>query len=65
MRKICDPETFRMIKEILDTETEEMSRYKLVTDMIRETGLPDTRFDEILAQLTKLRQGFVEVGENP
>ena len=65
MRKICDPETFRMIKEILDTETEEMSRYKLVTDMIRETGLPDTRFDEILAQLTKLRQGFVEVRENP
>ena len=30
---------------------------------MREAGMSDTRFDEILAQLTKLREGFVEVGE--
>jgi predicted nucleotidyltransferase len=63
MAKISDPETFRIIKGILDAETEEMSRYKLVTDMIRETGMSDTRFDEILLQLEKLKQGIVEVGE--
>jgi hypothetical protein len=63
MTKISDPETFRIIKEILDAETEEMSRYKLVTDMMRETGMSDTRFDEILLQLEKLKQGIVEVGE--
>jgi predicted nucleotidyltransferase len=57
MAKISDPKTFLIIKEILDAETEEMSRYKLVTDMIRETGLPDIKFDEILLQLEKLKQG--------
>jgi hypothetical protein len=31
--------------------------------MIRETGMSDTRFDEILLQLEKLKQGIVEVGE--
>ena len=65
MGKMSDPETFRMIKGILDAETEEMGQYKLVSDMIRETGMSDVRFDEILAQLTKLREGFVEVGEKP
>jgi predicted nucleotidyltransferase len=65
MAKISDPKTFLIIKGILDTETEEMSRYKLVTDMIRETGISDTRFDETLVQLMKLRQGFAETGEKP
>jgi len=65
MGKISEPETFRMIKGILDAETEELSQYKLVTDIIRETGMSETRFDETLAQLTKLRQGFVEIGEKP
>jgi hypothetical protein len=50
---------------ILDAETEELSQYKLLTNMIRETGMAETRFDEILAQLMKLRQGFGEVGEKP
>ena len=63
MTKISNPETFRTIKGILDAETEEMSRYKLVTDMIRETGMSDTRFDEILLQLEKLKQGIVGVRE--
>jgi len=31
--------------------------------MIRQTGLPDIRFDEILLQLEKLKQGIVE-GQN-
>src|SRR4030043_505008 len=63
MAKISDPRTIQMVKGILDAETEEMSQYKLVSDMIRETGKADTRFDEILLQLEKLKQGIVEVGE--
>jgi predicted nucleotidyltransferase len=62
MGKMSDPETFRMIKGILDAETEEMGQYKLLSDMMREAGMSDARFDETLAQLTKLRQGFLEVG---
>ena len=65
MAKISDSKTFLIVKEILDAETEEMGEYKLATDMMREAGMSDTRFDEILAQLMKLRQGFVEIGEKP
>jgi len=63
MARISNPATFRIIKGILDAETEEMGQYKLITDMIRETGISDTRFDEILLQLEKLKQGIVEGGE--
>jgi predicted nucleotidyltransferase len=60
MAIISDSKTSLMIKEILDAETEEASKYKLATHMIRETGLPDIKFDEILLQLEKLKQGIVE-----
>lgn len=60
MAKISDPKTFWIIKGILVAETEEMSQYKLTTDMIRETGMSDIKFDEILLQLEKLKQGIVE-----
>ena len=63
MARISNPATFRIIKGILDAETEEMGQYKLITDMIRETGISDTRFDEILLQLEKLKIGIVEGGE--
>ncbi len=65
MAKISDPKTLLIVKEILDDETKEMSQYKLISDMMREAGMSDTRFDRILAQLTNLREGFVEVGEKP
>jgi len=65
MAKISDSKTFLILKEILDDETEERSQYKLIPDMMREAGMSDTRFDRILAQLTKLREGFVEVRERP
>jgi hypothetical protein len=35
----------------------------LATDMIREAGMAETKFDEILLQLEKLKQGIVEAGE--
>jgi predicted nucleotidyltransferase len=63
MAKISDPRTIQIVKGILDAETEELSQYKLATDMIREAGMAETRFDEILLQLEKLKQGIVEVGD--
>jgi hypothetical protein len=63
MAKISDPRTMQIVKGILDAETEELSQYKLVTDMIREASMAETRFDEILLRLEKLKQGIVEVGE--
>jgi predicted nucleotidyltransferase len=63
MAKISDLRTVQIIKGILDAETEEMGRYRLVRDMIREAGVSDLRFDEMLAQLGRLKQGFVEGGE--
>lgn len=65
MATISDPRTFLIVKEFLDNETKEGSQYKLISDIMREAGMSDTRFDGILAQLTKLREGFVEVGEKP
>ena len=61
--KISDPQTFRIIKSILDGEIEDVSQYKLVSDMIRESGSLQARFGEILSRLEKLRQGIIEVGE--
>jgi len=63
MAKISDPKTFLIVKEILDAETKEMSQYRLISDMMREAGMSDTRFDGILDQLTKLREGVIEFGE--
>ena len=63
MAKISDSTTVQIVKGILDAETEELSQYKLATDMIREAGMSETRFDEILLQLEKLKQGIVESGE--
>jgi predicted nucleotidyltransferase len=64
MAKISDSKTFLIVKEILDAETEEMGQYKLATDMMREAGMSDTRFDGILLQLERLKKGILEVGQN-
>jgi predicted nucleotidyltransferase len=63
MAKISDSKTFLIVKEILEDETKEMSQYKLISDMMREAGMSETRFDEILLQLEKLRLGFIEIGK--
>ena len=63
MAKISDTKTFLIVKSILDDEIDDLGQYKLVTDMIRESGIPEARFDEILFRLEKLRQGIVEVAE--
>ena len=61
MAKIADPDTFRTVKTILDSETGEQPQYRLVTDMIRSTFVFDENFEQILLQLEKLREGLEEI----
>jgi len=61
MAKIADPDTFRTVKTILDSETEEQPQYRLVTDMIRSALMFDENFEQILLQLEKLREGLEEI----
>ncbi len=64
MAKIADPDTLDTVRTILDGETGDQSQYRLVKDMIIGTLPFDAKFDEILFQVEKLRQGFAEVSEN-
>jgi predicted nucleotidyltransferase len=61
MAKIADPDTFRAVKTIIDSETGEQPQYRLVTDMIRSALMFDENFEEILLQLEKLRAGLEEI----
>jgi len=51
--------TLDEISAILEAETGEPNRCRLVHDMIRETRKVD-KFDELLAKLQKLQQGLLE-----
>lgn len=63
MAKICAAQTLRIIKSTLDAEIDDQGQFKLISHMMRESSMPEARFDEILIRLEKLRQGIVEVGE--
>ncbi len=58
MAKISDPATIETVKEILDSETGEQSRYRLVADTVKD---PFMKGDEILHQLEKLKEGISKV----
>lgn len=64
MAKIADQNTLSAVRNILDGETEERSQFKLVTDMITGTPTFLDKFDDILFQVKKLRQGLVEASKN-
>jgi predicted nucleotidyltransferase len=64
MAKITDPNTLSAVRNMLDGETEERSQFKLVTDMITGTPTLLDKFDDILFQVKKLRQGLVEASKN-
>lgn len=61
MARISDPDTLRIVRNILDGETGEQSQYRLVSDMLRGTHAIEEKFDYILLQLEKLRIGVNEV----
>ena len=63
MAKIADIETLRIVKAILERETGEQSRYRLIIDMIKGSLDYEGRFDETLKQVEKLKTGLLEVAK--
>ena len=61
MATIADPDTLKQITAILEEETQEQSRYHLVTDMLRGTLTPEDKFDKVLLAVEKLKQGTIEL----
>jgi predicted nucleotidyltransferase len=63
MAKIADPKTLRIVKTILEGETGDQSRYRLITNMIKGSLSYEDRFDEILREVEKLKAGLSEIAE--
>lgn len=61
MAKIAEPDTLYKMKEILDKETIEESRYRLIQDMIRGSLDHTDKFDEVLNRVEKLKTGIMEI----
>ena len=55
--KISNTDTFNKIKEILSSETDEQSQYRLIPDMVNVLN----DFDKVLFLLNKLKQGILEM----
>ena len=60
MANIADTKTLDVIKTILDEETVEQSKYRLIIDMIRGSLNYEGQFDEVLLQVQKLKKGIEE-----
>jgi predicted nucleotidyltransferase len=58
--RIVSPETGRLIRSILEEETGVESKQKLAIHMAREMADLDMELQDILAKLSKLKQGFIE-----
>lgn len=58
--KISYPQTLKAVKEILEGETGEQSRYRLVEDMVSGISVYSDQFDEILNYVEKLKEGISE-----
>jgi hypothetical protein len=59
MAAIADEATGIAILEILESETGDQQRYRLVQDMAGSARNHD-RFDELLSKIMRLKQGFLE-----
>jgi predicted nucleotidyltransferase len=60
MASMATVATGEAIKAIMETETGEQQRYRLVQDMARSPGMHD-KFDELLIKIKKLTEGYIEV----
>jgi hypothetical protein len=54
-------ETLKTVKKILEGETGEQSRYRLLRNMIKDSLDYESRFDETLGYLERLRRGLSEI----
>lgn len=61
MAAIADEATGIAILEILEAETGDQQRYRLVQDMAGTARTHD-RSEEILTKIMRLKQGFLEAG---
>jgi len=61
MAMIADHDTLSTVRAILDEETAEDSHYRLVVHMVRGTPDLDDKYEKVLFQVKKLRQGFNDV----
>lgn len=61
MAKIADHKTAEVVRRILYNETDRISQYRLVVDMVRGKPGFDEAFDERRLQVEKLKEGFLEV----
>ncbi len=59
--KIADPETLDEVRAILEEETVEQDKYRLIIDMLGNSLANDGKFEEILSQIKKLKRGVEEV----
>jgi len=57
---IADQDTLKKVNEILDNETGEQDRYRLVEHMVRGSREYDDAFEEILNKIAKLQEGIVD-----
>lgn len=63
MARIAGPDTRQLILSILDEETKEDSSLRLSVDMAPGASTADVDLGDIVAKISKLRQGFEEVLE--
>ena len=56
MAKISNTDTLNKIKDILSSETDEQSQYRLIPNMVNVHN----DFEKILSLLNKLKQGILE-----
>ncbi|MEW5744413.1 MAG: nucleotidyl transferase AbiEii/AbiGii toxin family protein [Nitrospirota bacterium] len=62
--RICDQNTAEVIKSIFLKETMEEGEYRLVRHMIAGTQEFDSKFEDVLQLIEKLKQGFSEGTES-
>lgn len=60
MARIADPETLSAVRRIIDTETGMQTHRRLIIQMVRGSARIDSRFDEVLIYLEKLKKGVHE-----
>ncbi len=60
MAQIAEPGTLKIIRAILDQEVRTDTPYRLATDMLQAGFAFERRFEEVLRQIEKLRQGLSE-----
>jgi len=60
MAAMVKPTTKKVVIEVLDRETGEQDRYRLIEDMVRGSAISTEGFEELLQLLEEMRAGILE-----